>query len=242
MTGRPRSRALSVAARLREIAEAHGLSAATTAQLGALVDLVAHSRDAPTTVSEPRDIVDIHVADSLAALEVPGLRGAASVADLGAGAGFPGLPLAAALPDARVALVESNGRKCAFLERAATQAGITNAPVVHARAEAWTPGRGACDVVTARALAPLSVLVEYAAPLLQLGGTFVAWKGAVEDSEADRGHRAALLLGLEPLPLLPVTPYAGSRQRTLHPYRKTSPTPAGYPRRPGMAAKRPLGS
>ena len=115
-----------------------------------------------------------------------------------------------------------------------------SAEIVCARAEEWRAGTGTCDVVTARALAPLPVIVEYAAPLLRPAGVLVAWKGEVPPGEAEDGAAAAHLLGLEiDLPQR-VRPFAGSERRTLHLARKVAPTPAGYPRRPGIAAKRPL--
>ena len=96
------------------------------------------------------------------------------------------------------------------------------------------------DVVTARALAALPVLCEYAAPLLREGGALVAWKGAVDEREEADGLHAAEVLGLAREEVRAVVPYPGSQRRTLHVFRKVGPTPAGYPRRPGMAAKRPL--
>ena len=98
----------------------------------------------------------------------------------------------------------------------------------------------AFDVVTARALGSLPVLCEYAAPLLREGGVLVAWKGAVDDAEEADGLAAAAILGLERDAVLAVAPYPGSERRTLHVFRKVTPTPDRYPRRPGMAAKRPL--
>jgi 16S rRNA (guanine527-N7)-methyltransferase len=84
------------------------------------------------------------------------------------------------------------------------------------------------------------VLCEYAAPLLRDGGALVAWKGAVDAREDADGLHAAQVLGLEREEVRAVEPYPGSQRRTLHVFRKVSPTPEGYPRRPGMAAKRPL--
>ena len=89
------------------------------------------------------------------------------------------------------------------------------------------------DVVTARALAALPVLCEYAAPLLDDRGVLVAWKGEVPESEAEDGRAAAAELGLEPLEVRSVTPYPGSRARTLHVFHKVAPTPARFPRRAG---------
>jgi len=205
----------------------------------ALVEALADP-GAPTAVHGRKRSRDVHIADSLTALEVPGVRQAGRIADLGAGAGLPGLVLAIALPDAEVALVESVGKKCAWIEATVEGLGLANARVVCARVEEWDEGRGACDVVTARALGALPVVCEYAAPLLREGGVLVAWKGAVDEVEEADGQAAAEVLGLERDAVLAVQPYAGSERRTLHVFRKIAPTPERYPRRVGMAAKRPL--
>ncbi|MFL5869018.1 MAG: 16S rRNA (guanine(527)-N(7))-methyltransferase RsmG [Thermoleophilaceae bacterium] len=191
---------------------------------------------------EPAEALDVHVADSLAGLEVAELRSAAAIADIGSGAGFPGLVLAAALGAARVDLVESAARKCELIERLAAAAGLDNARAVARRSEEWarSEGRGAYDAVTARALGPLAVLVEYAAPLLRDGGVLVAWKAAREGDEEAAGEAAAALVGLARGRVVPVEPFAGARHRHLHVFEKVAPTPERYPRRPGMARKRPL--
>jgi 16S rRNA (guanine527-N7)-methyltransferase len=217
-----------------------GLGPDATVAIGRLLDLVERDDAAPTTVRERSEALDVHVADSLSGLEVPAIRTARRIADLGAGAGFPGLVLAAALPDAHVALVESVGRKCAWLERAIEAMGITNAEAVNVRAEDWPEGLGAHDLVTARALAPLNVLVEYGAPLLAEGGRLVAWKGRRDPSEEADGASAAGQLGLEAEDVLRVQPFPAARDRHLYLYLKVGPTPNQYPRRPGMASKRPL--
>jgi 16S rRNA (guanine527-N7)-methyltransferase len=182
------------------------------------------------------------VADSLSGLDLAAVRGAGRIADIGAGAGFPGLALAVALPGAGVDLVEATARKCETIARLAEAAEVDNARAVPARAEQWAAGEGAgaYDVVTARALASLAVLVEYAAPLLRTGGALVAWKGARDEEEEDAGARAAAEVGLEPVEVLPVTPFTGARDRHLHIFRKVAPTPERYPRRAGMARKRPI--
>jgi 16S rRNA (guanine527-N7)-methyltransferase len=149
--------------------------------------------------------------------------------------------LAAALPEARVSLVESAVRHCRYLERAVAAGRLENAVVVHARAEEWAGGIGTQDVVTARALAALPVLCEYAAPLLVDGGVLVAWKGAVPAEEAAAGAAAAAVVGLEPGEVVAVDPYPAAERRTLHVFRKVAPTPERFPRRSGMAVKRPLG-
>jgi 16S rRNA (guanine527-N7)-methyltransferase len=227
-----------VRARLEELARRFELPAIDA--LEAILLLQAADPGAPTAVRSPDEAVDRHVADSLVALELAEVREARVVADIGAGAGWPGLALAAVLPSARVALVESVARHCRYLEKAA--AGLPNAEVVHARVEEWRAGIGAHDLVTARALASLPVLCEYAAPLLVEGGSLVAWKGRVEEAESAAGAEAAAVVGLSPVEVRSVRPYAAAARRTLHVYRKVAPTPARFPRRPGMAVKRPLGA
>jgi 16S rRNA (guanine527-N7)-methyltransferase len=223
--------------KLSDVAPAHAVGS-----LGRILELQATDPTASTTVKHVPDAVGVHVADALVALELPYVAAATRIADLGSGAGWPGLALAAALPDAHVSLVESQIRHCRYLEKAVEVGGLENVAVVNARAEAWPDGLGVHDLVTARAVAALPVILEYAAPLLAEGGHFVAWKGAVGDAERASGLAAAEVLGLEPLPVVAVTPFPGARDHTLHPFRKIAPTPERFPRRPGMAAKRPLGS
>jgi len=219
--------------RLRDLAPPHAVE-----PLAAILRLQAEEPTAPTTVREVGAAVDRHVADSLSALELEVISRVRTIADIGSGAGWPGLALAAALPAAYAWLVESAIRHCRYLERAVEASGLGNVSVVHARVEEWD---GSVELVTARALAALPVLLEYAAPLLAQGGHVVAWKGSVADDEAAAGARAAGELGLEPVEVRAVTPYAGAREHTLHVFRKNAPTPARFPRRAGMATKRPLG-
>jgi 16S rRNA (guanine527-N7)-methyltransferase len=94
--------------------------------------------------------------------------------------------------------------------------------------------------VTARAVGQLALLVEYAAPLLAIGGVLVAWKGAPDSSEVDAGAAAAEIVGLQPGAVVPVEPYGRARGLSLYVYSKVRETPEKFPRRPGMAAKRPL--
>ena len=225
-----------------DLAARFGLSAETGDRLDRLLDLLERDPAAPTTVTARADAVDVHLADSLSALELAPVREARAMADVGSGAGLPGLPLAAALPSTRVHLVESAGRRCDFLARAVATMGLDNAEVVRARVEQWGAGRDTCDVVVARALAPLAVVAEYAAPLLAMGGTLVAWRGARSLAEEEEAAAAGRVLGLREQEILAVTPYAGSRARHLHTFTKVAPTAERFPRRPGLARKRPLGA
>ncbi|HEV2752241.1 MAG TPA: 16S rRNA (guanine(527)-N(7))-methyltransferase RsmG [Solirubrobacteraceae bacterium] len=230
----------AVRARLDELADRDGLPEQAADRLGRLLGLLAEDGAAPTSVREPNRAVDVHVADSLAGLQLSAVRDARQVADLGSGAGFPGLVLAVALPEARVALVESDGRKAAFLARAVEAVGAANVEVVRARAEAWRAGTGVHDLVTARALAGLPVLVEYAAPLLARGGRLVAWKGHRDAREEADGAAAAAVTGLEPAGVVAVRPFPWVQARSLYLYSKERETPSRFPRREGMARKRPL--
>jgi 16S rRNA (guanine527-N7)-methyltransferase len=230
----------AVQSRLVELGERAGLPPDAPRQLETLLDIVATEPAAITTVRDPAEGVDVHVADSLVALDLAAVRTASRVVDIGSGGGFPGLVLAAALPRARFSLVESVGRKCSFLERAVAAMGLRNASVVNARAEAWTAGACANDLVTVRAVAALPVLVEYAAPLLAVGGALVAWKGARDEAEERDGEAAAAVLAMDGPRAHPVRPYPAAEHRRLYLSLKVGPTPNGYPRRAGMARKRPL--
>ena len=105
------------------------------------IELIADDEHAPTTVRDPQEAWRTHVLDSLTGLEVAQLRDASRVADVGAGAGFPGIALAAALPDAHVELIEATQRKCEFMRSALDTIRVDNARVVHARAEQWGASR-----------------------------------------------------------------------------------------------------
>jgi 16S rRNA (guanine527-N7)-methyltransferase len=218
-------------------------SSAAGPALEALLEMLADPR-APVSASTVAKARDVHIADSLSGLEIDPLAEAKRIADLGSGAGLPGLVLAACLPDARLDLIESLGRKCEFLTEAAGRMGLRNVTVVCERSEDWASsgGREAYDAVTARAVGSLATLAELASPLLREGGILVAWKGARSADEEAELARAADRLAMEQTEVRSVRPYAGSRDRHIHLVGKNGPTPNGLPRRPGMAAKRPFGS
>jgi 16S rRNA (guanine527-N7)-methyltransferase len=220
------------------------LDARGRAAVEAIVELLAADPAAPTSVSDRDRARQVHVADSLSGLTFAELRDAERICDVGAGAGFPGLVLAAALPRARVELVESSRRKCGFIARAAAAAGLDNVTVRAERAETFAAGAGAgrFEAVTARAVGRLSTLAELASPLLVSGGVLVAWKGRRDRAEEAEVDRAAEQLAMHPEEVRWVGPYAGSENRHLHLIRKRGATPAGLPRRPGMAKKRPRGA
>jgi 16S rRNA (guanine527-N7)-methyltransferase len=222
------------------LGERYALSDRQLAQLAQILGVLACDELAPTAVREPSRAVDVHLADSLVALDSELVRAAGQIADIGAGAGFPGLPLAVALPHSEVRLVESQARKCAFIEAVQAAAGIENAEAVRARVEEWPEGIGAHDVVLARALAPQPIVLEYAAPLLRLGGALVDWRGQRDPEQERIAMQAAEVLGLERYPVRRVEPFEGVRDHHLHVYLKVRETPDRFPRRAGMARKKPL--
>jgi 16S rRNA (guanine527-N7)-methyltransferase len=230
-----------VRARLSDLATRHALDGDQVARLAGLLVLVAGDPLAPTTVRAPGDAADQHLADSLVALDLAMVRGARASADIGAGAGFPGLALAIALPDCRWQLIESVRRKTQFIERAIATVGLANASALNLRTEEWREGRAANDLVTARAVAPAPVVLEYAAPLMRLGGSLVDWRTGMNADEARSARSAASQLGLEPHESRAVTPFAGAHSRHLYVYMKVRETPERFPRRAGIARKKPLG-
>jgi 16S rRNA (guanine527-N7)-methyltransferase len=226
---------------LMKLVARFGLSPTLGAPLCRLVELLAGDPLAPTAVRDPGRILDDHLADSLVALDLAAVRSARRVVDIGSGAGLPGLPLALALPATGFTLLESNHRKAGFLSRAVKECELSNVTVVSQRAESWRAGIGVADVVTVRAVADLDVVAEYAAPLLRVGGSLVAWRGRRNPEAEARAARAAGLLGLEVLEPSEVQPFPDAQHRHLHLMVKVRDTPGRFPRRPGVAEKRPLG-
>jgi 16S rRNA (guanine527-N7)-methyltransferase len=160
--------------------------------------------------------------------------------DVGAGAGFPGIPLKIARPDLDLTLVDATAKKVAFLNEVIADLGLGDTRAVHGRAEDLGQDRAfrqRFDVVTARAVASLPVLLEYVVPLLNVGGTALLPKGLEIDEELRRGRRAAAALGAE-IVSTDRLPAAGTRLVVAV---KVSRTPAAYPRRTGIPNRSPLG-
>lgn len=219
------------------------LSRRQRATITRVLELLEKERASVSSVTDRERAWRVHVEDSLTGLEVEELRKARRIADIGSGAGFPGLVLAVALPGAQVDLIESVGRKCDFIQRAIEAAEIPNATILNTRSEelASGDGRDTYDAVTARAVGRLSTLAELASPLLHEAGVLVAWKGKRDEDEEQQLARAADELAMHPEQILDVGDRAGSKHRHLHILRKLGRTPADLPRRPGMAKKRPKG-
>jgi 16S rRNA (guanine527-N7)-methyltransferase len=176
-----------------------------------------------TAIRDPAEAQAMLLEDALRAADVV-REFAGPVVDVGSGGGSPGIPLAAALPERQVTLLEANARKAAFLELIAGE--FPNVRVVHGRAEEQETDR--YGVATAKALAKPSVAAEWTLPLVHPGGAAILWLGESADLGAV-GRVAQQLGGAAP-----------ESRGGLAVIRKIAPTPAGFPRRPGMARKRPL--
>lgn len=199
-----------------------------------------------TAVTDEDEMIDRHYVDSLMALTVPGLMPrAGAIIDVGTGAGFPGLPLALALPECRVTLMDAQRKRLDFLQAVIDELRATNVTLVHSRAEdgARRPEcRETFDVAVARAVAPLAVLAEYLLPYVKVGGKAVCWKGPALANELEQGRRAAFLLGGRAGEPIRCEMPGRDWQHLLLPIHKTQKTARQYPRKSGTPGKSPLGA
>ncbi len=223
---------------------ARGLDEETLVKLAMFGDIILEAGFNVTRIRESEEIERGHFLDSLSLLDVGSVLLAKNIVDIGSGAGIPALVLALALPDVAISAVESQHKKCAFIEAAIERLGLENVTVNCVRAEEYGRGRGrlAHDVAVSRALGPLSVVAEYSLPLLRLGGTMVAMKGSMSNQERTQGARALGILGAEGLDEVRLCPFVEAENRWAYVATKARPTPAEYPRRPGIPTKRPLGT
>lgn len=227
-----------------ELAERYALSRGQCSRLDELAAYCVSLEISGTAVRSYADAYKLHIADSLAALELAPVAEAKRILDIGSGAGLPGLALAIALPGTRFTLIDSVRKKMEAAAAFAREAGIPNVECVWSRVEEYSAigsdARASFDVVCARAVAPLNVLLEYAAPLLRVGGRMVAWKGSLDDAELAGAADATALLGMEIAPPVPSVPFAGSRNHCFVVATQVRPPGDRFPRRPGTAARKPL--
>lgn len=223
---------------------AYGVGKDGLDRLALLGDLLLHAGMNVTSISAPQEIERMHLLDSLALLKIPDVVRARRLADVGSGGGVPALVLAIALSATEVTAVESAGKKCRHIESCGRALGLTNLAVRCMRAEEYgrTIGRESHDVVVSRAVAALPVVAEYSLPLLRIDGLMVAMKGPLSDQECIQASDAIAILGADRLDVLDLMPFEGAQNRWAYMARKTRETPPEYPRRPGIPAKRPLGS
>lgn len=191
-------------------------------------------------------IVLDHVMDSLSCLLFEPVREDRRLVDVGSGGGLPGVPLSIANPRLTAVLVESTGKKARFLRHAIESLSLQT-EVVNMRAEGFARGvrkRGTFDLATSRAVARLSVILEYCVPMLHVGGYAVSMKARVGEEELEEGKKAAGELGARLLEVIrvPILPEIGNKERHLVVFEKVRETPRRYPRGVGVPTKRPLGA
>ncbi len=228
---------------VRAWAEPFGLELTTDDidRLGHFLDLLeaANQRMNLTRITDRQEAWTRHVLDSLTLLPFIEAAGATNLLDIGSGGGLPGLPLAIVCPELPITLLEATGKKARYLAETADALGLTNITVLRDRAETLGAldggGRDAWDVVTARAVGPMPVLLELAIPLVQQGGWLLAIKGRRAAEEVEAASHALRVLRSE------VEPMHRTPTGTIVPVRRCGPIPRTYPRRPGEPARAPLG-
>lgn len=188
-----------------------------------------------TAITEEKDFTYKHIVDSLAGIsEIPT---GAKLCDIGSGAGFPSVPIAIARDDVSVTALDSTTKKMNFVSQSAKSLGLKNISVIAGRAEEQKAQFGKYDVVTARAVSALPILLELAMPFLKVGGVFLAYK--TDESELSSAKNAMNVLGAKHLRTKTLTLPNGD-SRAILVFEKTKPTPPQYPRVYGSIKKKPL--
>lgn len=187
-----------------------------------------------TAITDEEEFVVKHLLDSASA--IPYIRQGAKVLDIGTGAGFPAVPLAVLRSDISVTALDATEKKVEFVKSAIAALRLSNIEAVCGRAEEMTELFGKFDVVTARAVASLPVLLELAAPMLKVGGEFIAYKSG--ESELDSAKNAMSVLKMQHAATHALDIEGNSRALIV--FKKTASTPAGYPRRYSAIKNSPL--
>lgn len=196
-----------------------------------------------TAITEEEEVYLKHFFDSVTAAFYYDLSKSVSVCDVGAGAGFPSIPLKICFPQLKVTIVDSLQKRISFLNHLAAELGLENVAFYHDRAETFGRREGmreSFDIVTARAVARLSVLSELCLPLAKVGGTFIAMKGAAAQEEIDNGTHAVQVLGGEVKQVSTFRLPIEDSERNIIIIEKKRKTPKKYPRKPGMPNKLPI--
>ena len=190
-----------------------------------------------TAITDPEQVAKLHLLDSISLLTLQDLRGKRMI-DVGCGAGFPGVPVKIACPEVALTLLDSLGKRMAWLETVLPQLGV-DATCITARAEeAVATRRESYDVATSRAVARLNILLELTAPYVKVGGVVLAMKGTAAQEELDEAQNAVRRLGLK-VEKLQEFPYDGTAH-TVIVLRKVAHTPPQYPRRYAKIKQSPL--
>lgn len=208
-----------------------------TERLAAYFDMVVEKNKAfnLTAITEEKDFAIKHIADSLAGIsEIPQNS---ALLDIGAGAGFPSMPIAITREDVKVTALDSTAKKMNFISECARELNLTNVKTVAGRAEEQRNLFATFDVVTARAVSSLNILLELAMPMLKAGGRFVAYK--TDESELDGAKCALATLGAKHLSTKSLSLPNGD-SRAILVFEKVAPTPKQYPRLYGAIKKKPL--
>ena len=212
------------------------LTAAQTAQFAVYNEMLIdwNTRMNLTALTAPADVAVKHIIDSLTAYDAALFDGAATLIDVGTGAGLPGIPLAVYAPHIRVTLMDALQKRVRFLTEVTAAMELTNTRCIHARAEEaarTAEHRAAYDIAVSRAVARMPVLLEYALPFVRVGGTFLALKGRAYAAEAAEGAGAARRLGGGAVAARPMHLPGLDDVRAILSVRKEKPTPKEYPRR-----------
>lgn len=226
-----------------QLADEFNLSTKQVDDLENLLELLLSRSDRSlTAVTGRSNIINVHFRDSLSLLGFPEVDSAESAVDVGSGAGFPGLPLAIAKPALRVTLLESRTNKCRFIAEAIGTLGLKNAEVVEARSEAAgrSPLRDSFDIALARALGPLPTALEYSLPLVKKRGYLLLQRGARKPGDDSLAAAVAAQLQGKLNRIVRVEPWPGAGNLHVWVFKKGGATPVRFPRKPGMAKKRPL--
>lgn len=196
-----------------------------------------------TAITEKREVYLKHFYDSISAAFYFDFHHPYHLCDVGAGAGFPSLPIKIAFPELHITIVDSLNKRIGFLDHLTKELGLENVQLVHDRAETFGQKkefRETFDVVTARAVARLSVLSELCMPLVKVGGTFLAMKGASAQEELEVGKKAISILGGKLSQSFSFTLPQEDSERNILIIHKEKVTPKKYPRKPGTPNKTPI--
>jgi len=196
-----------------------------------------------TAIEDAQEIAVKHFVDSLICAKYLDHPAQDTCIDVGTGAGFPGIPIKILLPEMRLTLLDSLAKRCQFLHTVVSSLALKETSVVHGRAEekGKEPAfREQFFLATARAVSSLPVLAEYCLPFLRVGGIFFALKGPEVEEEVKKGAKAVAALGGKLREIKHYRLPSSGDRRSLVIMEKVSPTPAKYPRKPGMPEKKPL--
>ncbi|WP_243355166.1 16S rRNA (guanine(527)-N(7))-methyltransferase RsmG [Bacillus litorisediminis] len=196
-----------------------------------------------TAITERNEVYEKHFYDSISAAFYSPIENIQSLCDVGAGAGFPSIPLKICFPHLHVTIVDSLNKRISFLEELVSRLKLENVQLFHARAEEFgrqPEHREQYDAVTARAVARMSVLSELCLPLVKLDGLFIALKGSLGNEEWTAGKKAVSILGGKLVDQVSFNLPYEEHKRTIYLIKKVKPTPKKYPRKPGMPNKQPL--